>query len=262
MSRTLTHYLILTLTHLVPYDQTLCHLRRKSCCLHCMTNFETMVGRKLDEALSQLEQKLNVKLDSILNKMDQIESRIDGIQTEQIRLGVEIDKIKEVVVDQQRLIERHETDKRRNHLIISGVPEANITIDNETLKTDMMKVQHFCDEVCDTGVHIYRCIRLGKDGGRSPRIIKAEFAEVEMRNKILRSQKALRSDPSIINAFGRIYFNPDSTPLGRKEDNRLRETMRNLKSNSTDKDLIFMKKGMLYKNGEIVDKFDIRNQIF
>lgn len=226
-----------------------------------LAKFEDIVNRKFQE----METRLSSKLDTILNKITVIETRIDGIESEQIRANLEVDKIKEVVIEQQCMIEKHEAIQRSCNLVISGISESPIEYGEEILQDDQSKVREIynltSDELGDD-LQITNCSRIGPRSSTKPRLLKVVLANKTDRNTMLYSQKKMRSDVEFRKAFGKIFINPDSTFLVRKEEKRLREIMKTLKQSSQDDDTFYIKSGRLFHNSVMIDKVDIRKQLF
>ena len=229
-----------------------------------LSQVEIIITRKLQEALSHFETRLFTKLDKILEKVDAIETRIDDIQVEQIRVTTDIEKIKDIIVDQQRLIEKHEADRRLPNLIISGLNESPVTFNGHELTDDVAKIRFLCKEVSPSvrDEDISFCVRLGKRNADRPRIVKVGFNHIPMRNQLLFSQLTFRRNDNLTNTLGKIFVNPDSTVLVRLEEKRLREALSDLRKTAKPDDKIYIKKGELIMNSSVVDKVNIRNQLF
>lgn len=235
-----------------------------------MTQIEDLITRKFQEILEGFETKITAQLDMILSKMSAMEERMDAVQTEQVRINIEMDKVKNLVVEQQRILEKYESERRLPNLIISGIPESPIRIETDEFDeskimiSDDEKLQYICKEICETDndIHISSSIRLGKKSSDRPRIMKVCFPDISVRNRMLRFQKQLRDNDTITNAFCKIYVKPDSTYLVRQEEKRLRDMMRDMKKSAHPRDKFYIKKGQLFQNSAMVDKIDIRNQLF
>ena len=59
----------------------------------------------------------------------------------QVQQETDIAKIKQVIVAQQHQIEAYEERERCSNLILSNVPEDDVTFDNETLSSDSDKIK-------------------------------------------------------------------------------------------------------------------------
>ena len=72
----------------------------------------------------------------------------------------------------------------------------------------------------------------------------------------------MSNDKDIIHCFhGKIFVNPDSSFLVQKEEYRLRQKQREMKQKNPE-DTFLIRKGILYKSNEPIDKIDFRNQLF
>ena len=64
----------------------------------------------------------------------------------------------------------------------------------------------------------------------------------------------------------KVYLKNEDTPLQRKENDRLFQKMRNLRAEEDDPEnpvnLYKIRSGKLYKNEEVIDTFNLENQLF
>lgn len=136
-----------------------------------MSKIEALISSKIDNAISQIQSTICLKLDKIFSKVEEIERKMENVQVEQLRLSVELDKVKEIIIDQQRIIERNESANRLPYLIISGVPESNVMIEGNSLTTDVAKVNYLFKTMCNADVDLQTCARIGKNSNHTPRLI-------------------------------------------------------------------------------------------
>ena len=217
----------------------------------------------IKDLIQKSEEKILSRLDDITSRISALELQLGSVHGEQITHAHDIDKLKDIVVRQQLMIEGLEVTRRQNSLIISNVPEEDIQLNEGKVCTDNEKVHLLCsasDETFDSST-ISQCSRLGRPDKNRKRPIKIVFTSLHVRNKILRSQKRMRQDASIHKAFGPVYFNPDRPHLARLEDKRLREKMKIMKSKSSTPDEIYIRSGKLYRKSEIVDQVDVGTQL-
>ena len=150
------------------------------------------------------------------------------------------------------------------NVIFSGVPEDTVQVGTSVLSDDSEKVEFLCNESTSNfeSDSIVSCFRIGRPRKGQSRLLKVKFRSLSPNREILRSQKLLRSNTAISSAFGKIFVNPDSSYLARQEDKRLREKLREMKTSASETDHLYIRKGVLYKNNEIIDKSNIVNQLF
>ena len=223
----------------------------------------TLTFDAIKDLIQRSEEKILSMLDDITGRISALELKLDSVHSEQITQAHDIVKLKETVVRQQVMIESLEVTRRQNSLIISNVPESDIQFNGGKVATDDEKVHLLCsasDESFDSST-ISLCSRLGRPDKNRKRPIKVDFTSTHVRNKILRSQRRVRQDASILKAFGPVYLNPDRSHLARLEDKRLREKMKRMKSNSSTPDEIYIRSGKLYRKSDIVDQVDIGSHL-
>lgn len=220
------------------------------------------------EDVSQLilrsEERVLSKLDDIVTRISALENRFEVIHTEQIRQRVELDSMKDIIVRQQLQLEKNDRDQRLLNLVFSGIPEYTIEMEDGDFSDDLSKVEYLCNEITEMfdPNDIVSCARLGKSRDGQNRLLHVKFSNLKSRNDIFHNQKKIRENLTCKRKFGVVYINNDMSVLMRKEDKRLRETMKTLKSTAQSTDKIFIRGGKLYKNSMIVDKIDIASQLF
>ena len=147
----------------------------------------------------------------------------------------------------------------------SGVPENDLNFEEEALTDDKSKVRLLSTVGTETNFvpnRIKSCVRIGEAKKGPSRLLKVTFNEVDFKQKMMLSQRNLRDCAKVVKAFGRIYVNQDSSYLMRKEEKRLRNKLKTMKAAADDPDAIYIRRGTLYRNNEVVDKINIANQLF
>lgn len=214
--------------------------------------------------ISQSEDRILAKLDTVATSLATLTRRLDNIQAEQYRLSLDMTSVKDLVVKQQEQIERMEAEKREKNLVFSNVPEEDIMVNDLILESDIDKLEYLCgviDKEIDRN-DFFSCSRIGRPKAGHKRLLLIKFEDVKHRNRVLFSQKALRDDKLCTSKFGQIYVNKDSTFLIRKEEKRLRERLKEVRADCCPGDKVFIRSGKLYLNSKVVDEIKISNQIF
>ena len=176
-----------------------------------------------------------------------------------------MDSIKNVITSQQEVIEKYESEYRKQNLIINGVPEVELVAkDGTRLKDVVEKVNHLCEAISDDFDEddIESCFRLGKVDKHRNRPIKVKFKSVDTRNTILYTQKQLRDNEELVSLFGRVYVHKDVSPLMQKEEKRLREVLKAERSKAPSNTNLRLRSGKLYKDNTVIDKINLENQLF
>ena len=194
-------------------------------------------------------------------KIEAVESTIKSIKAVQMQQETDISHIKEVIANQQRQIESYEEKERKCNLIISNMPENEVTVNNVSIDNDVEKIVALANLILPSDDKISRAdieetVRIGRRGG----ILKVRLSDVYCRNKILRSCRSLNS-PAVLGSFGRLYVNKDMSYLRRCEEKRLRNECRRLKTLYPDA-VVRIRNGNLLLGQGIKDCVDYRNQLF
>jgi hypothetical protein len=229
-----------------------------------LTSLPSVSLEDVRDLISESQKKILSKLDNVFTAISTLEKRLDNIQAEQLRLGLEIGSVKDIIIKQQQQIEQIEAEKRVNNLVFSNIPEGDVKIDNLNLREDIDKVEFLCgliDKSFDKK-DISSSSRLGRQTNGHKRLLLVKFSDESARKRIFSSQKIMRTDEKCTHTFGRIFINKDSSILIRKEEKRMREKMRQLRADSLPEDVIFIKSGKLYKNSRVVDEIKVANQLF
>jgi hypothetical protein len=207
---------------------------------------------------------VNKKFEALSAKIDSLETSITAIKAVQAQQETDIANIKEVVTQQQFQIEALEDRERRCNLIISNLPESDVTFRNTTLAGDNVKVMTLLGEIVPQSEgfdpkDVLEVTRIGRPGGKAPRIVKIRLPDVTCRNKILRSCRELNSN-GIQHAFGRVFINKDMSFLRRQEEKRLRAKFKEL--NAQYPGQARLRNGKLFLGAAIRESVDFRNQMF
>lgn len=211
---------------------------------------------------ANLEESLSSQISNVFKKIEGIERSIEAINVNQIRLDTEISSIKQVIIKQQQYIERLETEKRMNNVIVQGIPEPGIKIDDVSLTTDTEKVDYLTNIVSENGLAVDSVFRLGRKGNERSRPLVVRFSCKADRNRFLFHQKSLRENVECKLHFGTIFVNRDSTYLMRKEEKRLRDKIKAMRPTIQDDDRLYIRNDKLFLNNDVIDSIDISNQLF
>ena len=142
--------------------------------------------------LSEMQKDLSSQLTDVLSKLEKLEKSVESIQANQVRLDNEISHIKEVIIGQQEYIEKMEAEKRKNNLIVHGVPESSVTVGDDDLETDAEKIVHLMYVVDpDASPSIESITRIGRKETGKPRNLLVKFKCQGDRNRFLYGQEKL-----------------------------------------------------------------------
>ena len=209
------------------------------------------------EDLNSLKENIQTAFESALKReIQEFKSIIESQALTIHELKLEIKQLNESMNIQtdinRKLImeaEKREQKDRECNIIISGIPEKH----GSDLNADIIKLLSTVDttnsyEICTLP------IRLGKPTTNKNRPVKISVKTRAQRNLLInKARDTLRNKG--------IYLNYDDSPFTQKEKTRLRQKLKSLKENNSDKQYRITK-NILYENDSEIDKVDIVNQFF
>lgn len=212
------------------------------------------IQKLIAESEERVIEHVNKRFDALASKIDSLESTVRAVKAVQVQQGKDMDHIKELILNQQHQMEAFEEKDRRCNLVVSNLPETDVSFENDTLSDDEEKVKALLNTILPTDQElrsedVIETARIGR-AGRSPRILKLRLSSVDCRNRILRSARHLNST-SIRDTFGRIYVNKDMSYLRRLEEKRLRLRYKELKAIHPDETRL--KNGKLFLGLSVKD---------
>lgn len=175
--------------------------------------------------------------------------RIDSLQTTIQEQAHEIDLLKSITKAQTYSLEQIERKNRSKQAIIVGLPEENDENLDAKIKALISKTGN---DTCHPtrGPH-----RIGKKSAKARPICVYFISEIAKRTAIEKFRKL--QDDSVKG----IYMNYDETQISRQENARLRTKKKALVTANPGKQ-VRIHKGKLYLDDNLVDQFDVANQVF
>ncbi len=90
------------------------------------------------------------------------------------------------LMQRQRYLEVLEAEKRASNMVVSGVPEGNFTVREDTAQTDMEKIQMILTKIGKPEIEVISADSVGKmQGPQWKRMIKVRLAHADYRKIIL-----------------------------------------------------------------------------
>lgn len=185
---------------------------------------------------------------------------LEPLKKEIRHLKHENEQIRSVIVRQQAILEKNETQRRSHNLIINGIPEgspSNSSDDNlQYIQNVIDKVREHCSDPSPR-FKITSTRRIGKPSADKSKTFLVTMENQEHRNLLLRNSRVLRELPK----FSKVFINADLPDNTRKENARLHNVIKDLRKRHPTK-TITRKFGIIYVDGVQEDKFDLKNQLF
>lgn len=227
----------------------------------------TRSGSQSSSLLSEIKTIFKVledKIDTLITRVEGVEFRLQQVQANQVTIDLQMKQMKEIIITQQQYIEKQEITNRNSNLIFTNIPESSVSYEGNEIESELEKLNVICKSISPefNDTDIVSIFRLGMSSNRSrPRPLKVIFRDSVSRNRIFYNQRSIRNNV-VKTFFSQVFVNKDLPPLTRKEESRLRDVARTLRSSSSADDNIYVKRGKLFKNHEIIDQIDIGKQLF
>jgi len=122
----------------------------------------------------------------------------------------------------------HDTDKRKRHVIVSGMVE-------DSLINDSAAFTNICEEHLNIKPAVASCARLGKRRANEPRRLLVRLYREDTVTELLKSARFLRKvdDPPRDPVVKNVYVNPDLAPAAAKLAYEERQRRRQRRSTTT-----------------------------
>ena len=215
----------------------------------------------ISQQMASVESKLNI----IVSRLDKMEATINKVEEENAEniikvnnTAKEVKTLKQVILQQQKYMEIVKRKELANNIIVTGIPNAILKINNEEITDNDEKLKKIfthivCDDKLTNGCNI---LRLPLRDGADTHSVKLQFTSNDAVKQIMNNAKLLKNFRA-----AKVYINYDEPYYSRKENNRLRKKKSDLHKAYAE-DVIKILKGKLYHNDMIVDQFDLSNQLF
>ena len=223
---------------------------------------------KVGDLLTVIRKEIAPLVDVIINlqnKVHLLETKVEKIEEERDdhvgklkTLSDNVESFKQIIMEQQKYLESLKSKEISSNIIVSGIPNESLVINDEEADDDAKKLDvifnHMnCNEKLN-GEHKVTSLPIRE--GATTHSVKIQLANAEDVKHVINKAKELKNFTT-----AKVYVNYDETYYIRKENNRLRKKRSDLKIDHVN-DEIKISKGKLYHNNIVVDQFDLSNQLF
>lgn len=214
--------------------------------IQCDESLRLILENNKLELLNEMK-KINASLDFIRNKVNKVEDTLTMVLETQAKQDLEIKRLKEemAIVRESHadiLNEVADRDRRKNNLIIAGLPERDDGTVDDRRKWDMESVEKLFRELCNLNADIVSGIhRIGRVNSNRPRLLKVICRDVDSKISLLRKSRDLKKSQEFMN----VYVNSDLTPAQRMDSKRLREEWKARRGRGED---------VIIRNGRVIER--------
>ena len=222
------------------------------------------ISALIHESEARIKDFVKTEIGAVNSRLERFEATLFSVKNDCERLEVEVSKIKQIINEQQIMIEKHESKIRECNIIVHNIPEGPVLSGTDTLREDKEKMLILCRTASlNVKAEDMRSFeRLGKRQPNKNRPLKITMKSSSQKFELLNKRKFISSHKDVIHLFDtRIYLNSDSSLLVRREEFRLRQRLKDLKHKKPDASS-YIRSGVLYHDGEVLDKVDVKKQLF
>ena len=193
---------------------------------------------------------LQSKIDRMQEKMDMMEKNMENRGESEREEKTTGDRRMEEMVEKRMVYateEQMERDRRRKNIVIVNLKESSKTDSAERKAEDLSNAKQLLEKVVTiTEGELIEPIRLGKEGGNRPRMLRITVRTEEKRNEVVRN--AFRVNEGVTEAKERRYINPDYTLKERERNKVLRDEKRGREKNGET--------NLIIRDGQIIKRRD------
>ena len=177
------------------------------------------VKTKVDDAVKDIRTEVDAKLRSPLSQVENLKAETASVKQDIQHLKDENEYVTDMLLQHQKYLESCEATKRASNIIITGVPETDMHVDDAVYSSDENKVRCVLDGIHQEAVEFQECSRLGQAATTHARPLKVKLRNSQDRPTILANSKHLKNKNPPLN---KVYVKKDVHPMVRKEFARLR----------------------------------------
>ena len=179
--------------------------------------------------IKPLEEKIDKISNTFSKKIASLEKRADIFEKSLSIKNERISQLTNTAINMQQALNSIDTQQRAKNVIMTGLTEEDILIDGVMVTGDVNKIKSIFKkiEISDDVIQ-QDCIfeRIGKETGENRRAIKITVRDNKARETIIKNAPKLKS----LNVpLSKIYINRDTHPVYRKEHQRLRKKLNELR---------------------------------
>ena len=218
---------------------------------------EEKLNNNIKEEVQKVTDPMKNELTKLLTENKTLKSEVAMLKAKQKEDNERSEKIVKAIKEHQVTLARHDKANRFKRLLLSGVPEEPITINDVRLENDKEKVEEILKTIQANDVVIADTKRIGaKDQGaqKRPRYILLEFVSSNDRNRVKKEGEKLKQNDDTKTFF----FKADKTKKEREEYKKLYNMKEQLEKEDGSK-VVEIKYGKLYVDEICVATIETEN---
>ena len=206
--------------------------------------------------MKPIENKIDAINKTLSNEVQALQKKVEILEQEDSAKEQKISRLTDTINNMQQAINAIDSKERAKNLIIAGLTENPIQLEESLLTDDYEKIRVLLDKI---GLHqsVYSAIisveRIGKESSEKRRMLKVVLGDNTTRETIISHAKNLKD---LEEPWKKIFINRDTHPVYNKEHQRLRKKFNEMKKRPDLKTpgSVTLKKGKLIVNGVTIDQ--------
>lgn len=223
------------------------------------TKFEQTFKTTILNEVKQITDPIEKEVKELKDENKKLKSKVTLLEAKDKEKNTKLEQVENTLKEHQKYLSRTDKEARSRRLILAGIPEGNVKINDKETSDDKVKVEEVL-KVVDAGILSANIRRIGKkDQGvdNRPRYLMLEFGNSSDRHSVKKNSHKLKENHDTKN----FYMKADSTKKERDEYKRLYDVKKRLEEEDPGK-TIKIEYGKLYVEDTIVDQISTASSDF
>ena len=211
-----------------------------------------------------ITQTLDTKMNELKTELkNEYKNDVANLNTEIDTLRSTVNTMKVAMLEQQKFLERSRFESCKNNAFITGLPCTMDISGTQSSNADDILHEALKTPLPDIARDSYIIIKnFPPRTGMTRHSAKIQFKENDTKKLVMNSGTKYSGLPDT-HSLRKVLVRNDQPPLTRKENDRLRTKMWQLRNDDADNSHNYrIDKGVLYKDNIEIDKFNLINQLF
>jgi hypothetical protein len=213
----------------------------------------------LVQILQPIQRSVEEIKTTLSQQMGALQTKVQVLENELKKEVMKNEQLTSVVVNMQKCLNQTDAEKRVTNVMISGLSEEAMTVDNDTnLVDDNAKLKYLLHNIgindIDAEIDTFEYTRIGIPNERKRRLLKVNVGSKATRDKICEETRKIKLLPA---PWKSVYINKDVHPVYLKENQRVRKKMQDLKKVAGfehETGRVKLENGLLTVDGATVDQ--------
>ena len=223
------------------------------------SNFEQTFKTTILNEVKQITDPIEKEVKELKDENKKLKSKVTLLEAKDKERNTKLEQVENTLKEHQKYLSRTDKEARSRRLILAGIPEGNVKINDTETSDDKEKVEEVL-RVVNAGIFSANIKRIGKkDQGieKRPRFLLLEFGSSNDRHAVKKNSHKLKENQDTKN----FHMKADSTRKEREEYKRLYKVKKRLEEEDPGKS-VKIEYGKLYVEDTVVDQISTATSDF